>query len=151
KPGSTTRSTLLGTCKCLAVHSVVSNAATVIGITATSASNPARGPNSATTRRNAGSARLPGTKRMRGGRVVLVTEASRFSTLSVPLFPAETPEGCRCQNHGRRQIGCGIQQQRGDHLACGLSGHLPGVPGTRGIAQEPFKAHRTEVARFMKV
>src|SRR5262245_8071718 len=76
--------------RCRATQSVVSSAATVIGNTATSASNPDRGPSSASTRRNAGSARRPVTKRRRGGR-----EISDMARLPPKPLPGREPEQCR--------------------------------------------------------
>src|SRR3954471_16076318 len=64
-----TRSVSAGTFSRRPTHSVVMSAATVIGGTATSGSNPAFGARSARTRRKDGSASLPVTNRTRGGLV----------------------------------------------------------------------------------
>src|SRR5205807_8975043 len=65
-PGRITRSTSAGGSRWRATQSVVSSAATEIGSTATTGSNPARGARSARTRRSAGSANRPVTNNNRG-------------------------------------------------------------------------------------
>src|SRR4051812_15310501 len=90
-PGRITRSTPSGTTRCLATHFGGISAATEIGMTATSATNPAPGASASSSLRRANSARRPVTNRERGGGSFDVRPPSENQTPGRPRCSPHRP------------------------------------------------------------